>query len=183
MRRRILLVDDEVAILLTLKAVLEINGFDVETAASAREAHHLLMTREYNMIVTDMRMETDRAGADVIKLARSAPSKPAIAILTAFPVAEEDWRDLGADKMLVKPMNTHVLLQQIELLLIAHEENKRLASQPGAVSAGSLKKKVVKKAIAKKASKKLANITVRSKKTVKPKTAKKKNKNTKQTKR
>ena len=38
MKRRILLVDDELAILLTLKAVLEINGFEVETAASAREA-------------------------------------------------------------------------------------------------------------------------------------------------
>ena len=37
MKRRILLVDDEVAVLLTLKAVLEINGFDVDTAASARE--------------------------------------------------------------------------------------------------------------------------------------------------
>ena len=31
MKRRILLVDDELAILLTLKAVLEINGFEVET--------------------------------------------------------------------------------------------------------------------------------------------------------
>ena len=30
MKRRILLVDDEVAVLLTLKAVLEINGFDVD---------------------------------------------------------------------------------------------------------------------------------------------------------
>ena len=38
MKRRILLVDDELAILLTLKAVLEMNDFEVETAASAREA-------------------------------------------------------------------------------------------------------------------------------------------------
>ena len=38
MKRRILLVDDELAILLTLRAILEMNGFEVETAASAREA-------------------------------------------------------------------------------------------------------------------------------------------------
>ena len=37
-KRRVLLVDDEVAVLLTMKAVLEISGFDVDTAASAREA-------------------------------------------------------------------------------------------------------------------------------------------------
>ena len=36
-KRRILLVDDEVTVLLTLKAVLEISGYDVDTAASARE--------------------------------------------------------------------------------------------------------------------------------------------------
>ena len=38
MKRRILLVDDELAILLTLRAILEMNGFEVDTAASAREA-------------------------------------------------------------------------------------------------------------------------------------------------
>ena len=36
MKRRILLVDDELAILLTLKTILEMNGFEVQTAASAR---------------------------------------------------------------------------------------------------------------------------------------------------
>ncbi len=38
MRRRILLVDDDVTVLLTLKAVLELNQFEVETAGSAAEA-------------------------------------------------------------------------------------------------------------------------------------------------
>ena len=38
MKRRILLVDDDVTVLLTLKAVLELNQFDVQTAGSAAEA-------------------------------------------------------------------------------------------------------------------------------------------------
>ena len=38
MKRRILLVDDDVAVLLTLKAVLEMNQFEVETASSGAEA-------------------------------------------------------------------------------------------------------------------------------------------------
>ena len=113
MKRRILLVDDEVAVLLTLKAVLEISGFDVDTAASAREGKSKLHTREYHMVITDMRMENDEAGIEVIKAARQAPYHPAIAMLTAFPIAEEDWQDMGADKMLVKPMHTRILLQQI----------------------------------------------------------------------
>ena len=121
MRRRILLVDDEVAVLLTLKAVLEISGFDVDTAASGREGVSKLHTREYHMLITDMRMEHDVAGVEVIKAARSAAYHPAVALLTAFPVAEEDWQEMGADQLLVKPMHTRILLQQIEDLIASHE--------------------------------------------------------------
>lgn len=121
MKRRILLVDDEVAVLLTLKAVLEISGYDVETAASAREGKHKLRTHEFDMIITDMRMESEASGAEVIQAAREASYHPAVALLTAFPLADEDWQELGADKMLVKPMQTRALLQQIERLMAAHQ--------------------------------------------------------------
>jgi DNA-binding response OmpR family regulator len=158
MRRRILLVDDEVAVLLTLKAVLEISGFDVDTAASAREGVSKLHTREYHMLITDMRMEHDVAGVEVIKAARSAAYHPAVALLTAFPVAEEDWQEMGADQLLVKPMHTRHLLQQIEDLIASHE--RKLAqlgatsasantSQPIATKKGSSKKSPAKKAAAK----------------------------------
>lgn len=121
MKRRILLVDDEVAVLLTLKAVLEISGFEVDTAASAREGKLKLRANEYQMVISDMRMESDEAGAEIVQAARAAASRPAIALLTAYPLAEEDWQELGADQMLVKPMHTRLLLEQIESLLAAHE--------------------------------------------------------------
>ena len=130
MKRRILLVDDEVAVLLTLKAVLEISGFDVDTAASAREGKSKLRTREYHMVITDMRMESDAAGIEVVAAARSASYHPAVAMLTAFPMADEDWQAMGADKMLVKPMHTRVLLEQIENLLASHEEKLSIWSSP-----------------------------------------------------
>ena len=124
MKRRILLVDDEVAVLLTMKAILEISGFDVDTAASARDGRLKLRKSEYNMVITDMRMENDEAGAEVIRAAREAAYHPAIALLTAFPIADEDWQELGADKMLVKPMHTRILLEQIERLMNSHEAKK-----------------------------------------------------------
>ena len=129
MKRRILLVDDEVAVLLTLKAVLEISGFDVDTAASAREGKTKLKTRQYEMVITDMRMESDEAGREVIVAARTAEYHPAVALLTAFPVADDDWQNMGADKMLVKPMQTRILIQQIEKLLESHQAKlKKLES-------------------------------------------------------
>jgi DNA-binding response OmpR family regulator len=135
MKRRVLLVDDEVAVLLTLKAVLEISGFEVETAASAREAKSKLRARTYDMVITDMRMESDQSGREVIVAARTAPYHPAVALLTAFPMAEDDWQNMGADKMLVKPMQTRALIQQIEKLLESHVAKlKKL--EAGGVGAG-----------------------------------------------
>ena len=121
MKRKVLLVDDEVAVLLTMKAVLEISGFDVDTAASARDAKLKLKKNSYEMVITDMRMESDVAGREGIIAARTAAYHPAIALLTAFPLTDEDWQDMGADKMLVKPMHVPVLIQQLEKLLAAHQ--------------------------------------------------------------
>jgi DNA-binding response OmpR family regulator len=125
MKRRILLVDDEVAILLTLKAVLEINGFEVETAASAREAKLKIRGNQYHMVITDMRMESASAGNEVVLAARKSAYNPAVALLTAFPLPGSEGDELDADEVLVKPMNTNDLLLQIEALLVTHEDKKR----------------------------------------------------------
>jgi DNA-binding response OmpR family regulator len=127
MKQRILLVDDELAILLTLKAVLEIHGFEVETAASAREAKSKLKANMYHMVITDMRMESESAGLEVVQAAKRAPYNPAVAMLTAFPMTGSEWLDQGLDQMLVKPMNTSDLLLQLESLLVSHEEKKQKA--------------------------------------------------------
>jgi len=132
MKRRILLVDDELAILLTLKTILEIHGFDVETAASAREAVSKLKANSYHMVITDMKMEHDKAGYDVIRAAKKTDYDPAVAILTAYPLLGGDWKSEGAQSMLVKPMNTDDLLRQIEVLLIQHEDLKQEQSRRAA---------------------------------------------------
>ena len=126
MKRRILLVDDELAILLTLKAVLEMNDFEVETAASAREARSKLKAGTFHMVITDMRMEKESAGLEVVRAAKQALSA-AVATPTAFPVPGSEWRDEGMDEMLVKPMNIMNLLRQIEALLVTHEDKKQKA--------------------------------------------------------
>jgi DNA-binding response OmpR family regulator len=171
MRRRILLVDDEVAVLLTLKAVLEISGFEVDTAASGREGVSKLHTREYHMLITDMRMEHDVAGVEVIKAARAANYHPAVALLTAFPVAEEDWQEMGADQLLVKPMHTRILLQQIEDLITSHEQKLVAMGIPIATEPlfqpAPAKKAVTKKVAAQKPAKKNPTKKPAAKKTVK----------------
>ena len=125
MKRRILLVDDDVAVLLTLKAVLELNHFDVQTASSASDAIEKLASGVYDMVITDSRMETDDAGFHVIRAARQQSYHPATALLTAYPPRNMDWKHNGVQSLLVKPIGTQDLLRQIEALLVQQQDEKR----------------------------------------------------------
>jgi CheY-like chemotaxis protein len=132
MKPRILLVDDEPAILLTLTAILEMDGYKVETASSASEAVQKLDATTFHLVITDMRMETETAGFDVLRAAKQKPYNPATAILTAYPSLGSEWRSKGAQSLLVKPINTPELLRQIEALLIAREHREVAAAAPNA---------------------------------------------------
>ncbi len=141
MKRRILLVDDEPTILLTLKALLEIHDFEVETASSARDAKTKLRNSMFHMVITDVRMENDEAGLEVARAAKQAKYEPAVALLTAFPMSDDSWRDEGADEMLVKPMNSQALIRQLEALLVAHEDRKRPVEKVTAISSSAGKER------------------------------------------
>ena len=141
MRRRILLVDDDMAVLLTLKAVLELNKFEVQTASSAAEAVQKLAAGVYEMVITDARMETDDAGFHVIRAARQQTYKPATALLTAYPPRNADWKRSGVQSLLVKPVGTQDLLRQIEALLVQQQdENQARNRVPEVLQGGSQQK-------------------------------------------
>jgi DNA-binding NtrC family response regulator len=135
MRRRILLVDDDMAVLLTLKAVLELNKFEVQTASSASEAVQKLGAGVYEMVITDARMETDDAGFHVIRAARQQSYKPATALLTAYPPRNADWKHSGVQSLLVKPVGTQDLLRQIEALLVQQQDEKQARERGNRVPA------------------------------------------------
>lgn len=132
MKRRILLVDDDLAVLLTLKAVLELHGFEVETAASTAEAFARMESGTYHMVISDLRMETEEAGLEVIRVANRQIYAPATALLTAFPPSDE-YRNTGEgrnadrpDSMLVKPLGTGDLVRQIEAILVRHADRQEI---------------------------------------------------------
>ena len=125
MKRKILLVDDDATVLLTLKAVLELNQFDVQTATSAADGIEKLMSGEYDMVITDSRMETDDAGFHVIRAAGQQRYNPATALLTAYPPRNMEGKQNSAQSVLVKPIGTKDLLRQIEALLVRHQDEKQ----------------------------------------------------------
>jgi two-component system response regulator PilR (NtrC family) len=119
MTARILLVDDERSILTTLTAILQKNGFQVMSAASAQEAKEKLRREKFDLVITDLNMETDGAGFEVVKAALEQPYKPATLLLTAYPVPQQEWSARGADGLLEKPTEMSSLLQTITQLVVA----------------------------------------------------------------
>src|SRR5271165_723932 len=98
MKRHILIVDDDLAVLLTLKAVLELHGFEVETAGSSAEAFARMKSSAYQMVISDLRMETEEAGLEVIRTARRQAYDPATALLTAYPPSGLRWNGKAGGK-------------------------------------------------------------------------------------
>jgi len=125
MKRRLLLVDDDLAVLLTLKAVLEFHGFEVETAASTREALARLEASTFQMVISDLRMESEDAGLKVLLAARLQSYDPATALLTAYPPSGEHWQKEHSESLLIKPLGTNELLRQVEALLVRHEDARQ----------------------------------------------------------
>jgi len=141
MKRRILLVDDDLAVLLTLKAVLELHGFEVETAASTPEAFSRLEAGVYDMVISDLRMETEEAGLEVIRSARRQSYEPATALLTAYPPNGEHWSEEASESLLVKPLGTSDLVRQVEALLVRRADEQQSRQRSASAEAQELNRK------------------------------------------
>lgn len=107
----------------------------VETAASAAEAKEKLKSESFDIVITDMKMETKTSGWDVVRAARQAPGEPAIAILTAYPDLGSDWKNEGATLLLTKPMKGDEFLSRVEELMARRaqqrQNSRELPAKPG----------------------------------------------------
>ncbi len=117
MGQRILLVDDERAIVESLRYALEKEGYDVLEAAEGSEALDLARTRAPDLILLDI-MLPGMSGFEVCRVLRQESAVP-ILMLTAR--ADEPDRvvglDLGADDYITKPFSMREVLARIRAAL------------------------------------------------------------------
>ena len=102
----VMVVDDEPGIRTALRANFLRHGWRVETASSVREATRALEGREFDLVVTDIRMP-DGTGMEVMRSARQWSPGAAVILLTAYgsvPDAVRAMRD-GALDYLTKPIS------------------------------------------------------------------------------
>jgi CheY-like chemotaxis protein len=114
---RALLVDDEEPIRKLLKTILEMADFTVEAVSSAHSAINILRSQSFDVVITDLRMETHLAGYDVAQFAARLDPRPVIALVTAFPVPVSEWRGVGADALFTKGPDTLQLPTRLHKML------------------------------------------------------------------
>ena len=110
---RVLVVDDDVTSRLTLKAVLEAGGYFVDAASSAAEAFGKLDEQQYELVLSDLQMESPEAGLEVLAHARLMDYQPAMAILTA----SHDDRSDRSRPVLIAPEDLPDLLSKVADLI------------------------------------------------------------------
>jgi CheY-like chemotaxis protein len=113
---RVLLVDDDLTSRLTLQTVLEAGGYRVDAAASAAEAVHKLDEREYELVLSDLRMESPEAGLKVLAHARMMDYKPATAIITTYRNSKRGSKT-AAGTVLIEPEDLPGLLSRVADLI------------------------------------------------------------------
>jgi two-component system KDP operon response regulator KdpE len=112
----VLVVDDEPAILRTVRANLGRRGFEVDTATNAAEAI-ARADADPDLIVLDLGLP-DRDGLEVIRAIRERSNMPII-VLSVRDSEREKVRalDLGADDYLTKPFGVEELVARVRVAL------------------------------------------------------------------
>jgi CheY-like chemotaxis protein len=126
---RVLLVDDDEIVRMTLTGVLEQSGFAMTTAANVPEALRLISGKDsYDVLLSDLHMPGAGDGLTVISAMRHANPGAVTMLLTAFPEMTAAAAAIlqQTDEILVKPVNVTSLIDVIRQRLASGPPQKRV---------------------------------------------------------
>jgi len=129
-RPRILIVDDDESIRKVLAAILEENGYEVDTAENGETAIEKTKTQFYNLTLFDIRLPDYEGTALITKVKDTIPKMRKI-IITGFPSLQNaiDALNKGADAYIVKPFDMDKVLQTIKEQLKKQQEEKKYGQE------------------------------------------------------
>jgi len=126
----VLIVDDEAEIRESLQTLLEMEGYEVETAGTGHQGLSRAGERSFDLILLDLALP-DRNGMDILMdLHSQAPGQPVI-MITAYGTVENAVRAMqsGAVNFIQKPWDNEKLLADVRATVArrkAEEENIQL---------------------------------------------------------
>lgn len=127
MSERILVVDDEDSLRLSLKMRLQTAGFQVETAGDGEEALDKLKDNTYDVVLLDIKMPR-LDGIEALPLILQAYPQTEVIMMTGFSdfSTAVECLKAGARDFLVKPIETTELITRLKALLRTRASEKAL---------------------------------------------------------
>ncbi len=112
---RLLFVDDEAGIRLTLSAILKQKGFDVTAAASVPEALEVIGEQKFDVLLSDLNIGEPGDGFTVVSAMRRVQPEAATFILTGYPDFESALLAIRnqVDDYFTKPADINVLVDRM----------------------------------------------------------------------
>src|SRR5437868_10608539 len=126
----VLIIDDEAGIRESLQTLLELEGYDVETAATGQQGLNRLSQRTFDLILLDLALP-DRNGLDILAELRAQDPGVSVIMITAYGTVENAVRAMqsGAANFVQKPWDNEKLLADVRAAVARHraeEENIQL---------------------------------------------------------
>ncbi|WKN43048.1 response regulator transcription factor [Tunicatimonas pelagia] len=117
MKKKVLLVDDEPNILLSLDFLMKKNGYEVFIARNGEEALDIAQQEKPNIVILDIMMpKVD--GYEVCHFLKSQPDYSHTRIIFLSAKSKEDdiqkGYEAGADLYITKPFSTRTLVKQVK---------------------------------------------------------------------
>ncbi|PYX82559.1 MAG: DNA-binding response regulator [Acidobacteria bacterium] len=126
----VLIVDDEAEIRESLRTLLELEGYEVESASSGEEGLSRMGERTFDLVLLDVALP-DRNGLDLLVGLRSLDPLMSVVMITAYGTVENAVRAMqsGAANFIQKPWDNEKLLADVRAAVARHraeEENVQL---------------------------------------------------------
>src|SRR5512140_2894592 len=126
----VLIVDDEAEIRESLETLLQLEGYRVSSAATAREGLAQIGERAFDVVLLDLALP-DKNGMDVLSEIRLVYPQQAVIMITAYGTVENAVRAMqsGASNFIQKPWDNEKLLADVRAAIARHraeEENVQL---------------------------------------------------------
>ncbi|HOB33055.1 MAG TPA: response regulator [Verrucomicrobiota bacterium] len=116
--KRILVVDDEPFVCDAVKMMLTLDGHEVYTANSAREALDVFEKDKFDLVITDFAMPVMKGDELAVAIKERAPGQPVIMITAYAEMLETSGNPLsGVDRMISKPFLLDDLREAIAAVL------------------------------------------------------------------
>ncbi len=131
-RTRILLVDDEPSIRVTLSAILDQEGYSVTASGTVAEALHEINSKAFDALIADLNIGEPGDGFTVVSAMRRTHPDCVNFILTGYPAFESALQAIRnqVDDYLVKPANVRELVRSLETKLSSPRNSHSITVQP-----------------------------------------------------